>query len=86
MCRNAHDRPSAVVGEDVVRDPDGYALAIERVHRELASRNSVLLNRADVTGFACCLLLLQHLVDLRSERCIGCCKELRHWMLRSKLY
>ena len=40
MCRDGHDRTSAVAGEHVVCDPDGDLFSVNRIDGRGAERNS----------------------------------------------
>ena len=65
--RDAHDRARAVVHENVVCHPDGNALSVVRIHREVVSVDAMLFDRANVTylfGFA---LLRNQLLNLRAK-------------------
>ncbi len=61
---HAHDGAGAVVGEDVVGDPDGHARAIVGIDGEAASGHAMLFDRAQITGFARFLLLIEQVIDL----------------------
>ena len=65
--RHAHDGAGAVVHQDVVRHPDRHAFAVVGIDGEVAGRNAVLLDRAQVAGLARLLLLVQQLVNLRLQ-------------------
>ena len=65
--RNAHDGAGAVVGQDVVGDPDGHTLPVVGIDGKVSGGDAVLLNRAQIAGFAGLLLLIEQLIDLRFE-------------------
>ena len=64
---HAHDGAGAVVGEDVVGDPDGDLLAGEGVGGATACRDAVLLDGTEVAGLAGGGLLGDHLLDCGGE-------------------
>ncbi len=67
MRGHGHDGAGAVIHEDVVGDPDGHALAVERVETEALGVDAVLLDGANVAGFFGLDLLGEHFVDLGAE-------------------
>ena len=71
MGGDGHDRARAVVGEDVVGDPDGDALTVEGVDGEAAGGAALLLDRAEIAGGLSGLLLVDHRLDVRFEHCVS---------------
>ena len=65
---NAHDGAGAIVGEDVICNPDRHKLAVEWIDCESAGIDAVLFDGAEVARLARGLLLREHLVDLRGKR------------------
>ena len=64
---NAHDGASAVVGQNIICNPDRHKFAIEGIDGEPAGVDAVFFNRAEVARLARGLLLRKHLVDLRGQ-------------------
>jgi hypothetical protein len=82
---HAHDGAGAVVGEDVVGDPDGNALAVERVNSKTPGGDAMLFDGADIAGFARRFLLGDLLVDLSGKGGVLGCESLRDRVFRCNL-
>ena len=67
---HAHDGARAVVHQDIVGNPDGDALAIERIDGVAVRVHAVFFDLADVPDLFCFTLLADQLLDCSAERLV----------------
>ena len=67
MRRDAHDRPGAVIHQDVIRNPHRHALAVERIDGIASGEDAVLFNLANIALFPGVALLANQLIDFRAK-------------------
>ena len=83
---HAHDGSGAVFHENVVGDPDGHFLAVERVDGVASGVDSVLLDSADVADFFGLALFADELIDFGAQVAMGRGETGDDGMLRRELY